>query len=81
MRDSALVVDFAAMANPGYFDSTLQIIDDIDDPIVSYADAPLRLAALELLAAHRARVVSQGVNALHDPVGQGIGKLIELFEC
>jgi hypothetical protein len=69
------------MANPGYFDSALQIVDGVDDPIIPSANAPLGVAAFELLAAYWARIVSQIVDALQDSVYPKIRKLLSSLKA
>jgi hypothetical protein len=59
-------INVASMSNINHRDAEDGVIDFVDDPIVSGSDAPRSIAALELLATGRTRVVTQRHNSLFD---------------
>jgi hypothetical protein len=51
-----LIVDFAAVGDPGYADQFGRIVDDVHDAPVADTDAPLVFIAFEFLAASRSPI-------------------------
>jgi hypothetical protein len=61
-----LFLDIAPMSNARHIYAFGSIVDDIDNPVITNADSPFVIAALEFLATGRARRCGQFFEKWHN---------------
>ena len=66
------------MGYPDYQDDQLSVGDRVDDPVIALSHS-IKILASELLAAWRARVVSESLDSDGDLATDAVGKTLQLL--